>query len=307
MLEFLGRRLIGGVATLLVIVAGVFFATRMSGDAVAFMMPDTMDPASQQALAAYFGLDQPLPLQFLKYVRGLAEGEFGVSLFERRPVADIYAERIGNTLVLFFSALATSLVLGVPLGVVAALERRSGVGTGIMALAFLGYATPNFVLAIGMILIFSFTLHWLPSSGNATWVHFVMPTIALAASLLAEVVRFTRNAVLDVLSQDYLRTARAKGLSELMVIGKHAMRNAAIPIVTIVGLQVAGMVAKVVVVEAVFSTQGIGDLLVAATIRRDYPVLQFGVVLIAALVVTVSLIVDLIYAAIDPRVKVVTS
>jgi peptide/nickel transport system permease protein len=199
------------------------------------------------------------------------------------------------------------VVLGLPLGIAAALWRKTFVGSVIMTVAFLGYATPNFVLAIVMILVFSFNLHWLPSSGSDTPLHFLMPAIVLAAPMLAEIVRFTRNAMLDVMSQDYLRTARAKGLPERLVIGKHALRNAAIPVVTIIGLQVAGMVARCVVVEAVFATKGIGDLIVLATIGRDYPVLQFGVILIAALVVSVSLIVDLLYAAIDPRVKVTAS
>jgi len=172
--------------------------------------------------------------------------------------------------------------------------------------AFVGYATPNFVLAITMILIFSFNLHWLPSSGSMTPVHFLMPSIVLAASMLAETIRFTRNAMLDVLGQDYLRTARAKGLPEHLVVGKHALRNAAIPVVTILGLQVAGMVARVVIVESVFATKGIGDLVVFAAIGRDYPVLQFGVILIALIVVTSSLVVDYAYAALDPRVKVAT-
>jgi peptide/nickel transport system permease protein len=163
------------------------------------------------------------------------------------------------------------------------------------------------VLAIVMILIFSFNLHWLPSSGDATPLHFLMPAIVLAAPMLAEIIRFARNSLLDVMGQDYLRTARAKGLPERLVIGKHALRNAAIPVVTVIGLQVAGMVARCVLVEAVFATKGVGDLIVFATIGRDYPVLQFGVILIAGLVVVTSLVVDVLYSAIDPRVKVTAS
>jgi peptide/nickel transport system permease protein len=199
------------------------------------------------------------------------------------------------------------VVIGVPLGIVAALDRKGPVGSSVMTLAFMGYATPNFVLAILMILVFSFQLHWLPSSGAATPLHFLMPSIVLALPMLAEIIRFTRNAMLDVLGQDYLRTARAKGLPERVVIGKHALRNAAVPVVTVIGLQVANMVARCVLVEAIFATKGVGDLIVYATIGRDYPVLQFGVILIAGMVVVVSLIVDLLYAVIDPRVKVTAS
>jgi ABC-type dipeptide/oligopeptide/nickel transport system permease component len=304
MLEYLVRRGLGGLVTIVIVITAVFFATRLSGNAVEFMLPPGSDPAVQAQLAAHYGLDQPVWMQFVRYIQGMFSGDFGISLNERRSVLLIYGERLPNTIMLFFYALAIAVVCGVPLGIVAALNRRSALGSSIMTLAFVGYATPNFVLAILMILVFSFQLHWLPSSGSSTPLHFLMPALVLSLPMLAEIVRFTRNAMLDVLAQDYLRTARAKGLPESKVIGKHALRNAAVPVVTIIGLQVAGMVARCVLVEAIFATKGIGDLIVFATIGRDYPVLQFGVILIAALVVVVSLIVDLLYAVIDPRVKV---
>ncbi|PTM93538.1 ABC transporter permease [Mycoplana dimorpha] len=307
MLDFLARRIFGAAATLLVVVTAVFFATRLSGNAMDYLLPPGIDPETQAAMVARFGLDQPLLVQFGNFIAGLFQGDMGLSLYERRPVTAIYAERLPNTLELFFYALVLSVVVGLPLGVAAALQRKNAIGAAIMGVAFLGYATPNFVLAIVMILVFSFKLHWLPSSGSATPLHLLMPAIVLAAPMLAEIIRFSRNALLDVMSQDYLRTARAKGLPEHLVIGKHALRNAAIPVVTVIGLQVAGMVARCVLVEAVFATKGIGDLVVFAAIGRDYPVLQFGVILIATLVVTVSLVVDLLYVLIDPRVKVTAS
>lgn len=304
MLDFLARRVFGAVATLLVVVAAVFFATRLSGNAMDYLLPPGVDPDTQAAMVARFGLDQPLLVQFGNFLAGLFQGDMGLSLYERRAVTDIYAERLPNTLQLFAYAMMLSVVLGLPLGIAAALQRKNAVGSAIMGVAFIGYATPNFVLAIVMILVFSFNLHWLPSSGSMTPLHFLMPAIVLAAPMLAEIIRFSRNSMLEVMGQDYLRTARAKGLPEYLVIGKHALRNAAIPVVTVIGLQVAGMVARCVVVETVFATKGVGDLVVFAAIGRDYPVLQFGVILIAALVVTVSLAVDLLYALIDPRVKV---
>lgn len=304
MLDYLARRALGGLVTIVIVVTAVFFATRLSGNAVEFMLPPGSDPAVQAALAEHYGLDQPIWMQFVRYVQGMFVGDFGISLNERRSVLLIFAERLPNTILLFGYALALAVVIGVPLGIIAALDRKGPAGSAIMTLAFIGYATPNFVLAILMILVFSFQLHWLPSSGAATPLHFLMPAVVLSLPMLAEIVRFTRNAMLDVLAQDYLRTARAKGLSERVVIGKHALRNAAVPVVTIIGLQVAGMVARCVLVEAIFATRGVGDLIVFATIGRDYPVLQFGVILIAVLVVVVSLIVDLLYAVIDPRVKV---
>ena len=307
MLDFLVRRTLAALATLFVVVAAVFFATRLSGNVMDYLLPPGTDIETRQLMIERFGLDRPIWVQFVRFIQGIFAGEWGISLFERRSVVTIYAERLPNTLQLFAYALALSVVLGVPLGVLAALQRKSAVGSAIMTVAFVGYATPNFVLAILAILVFSFNLHWLPSSGDATPLHFLMPAVVLAAPMLAEIIRFARNALLDVLGQDYLRTARAKGLPERLVIGKHALRNAAIPVVTIVGLQVAGMVARCVLVEAVFATKGIGDLIVFATIGRDYPVLQFGVILIAALVVLTSLVVDVLYAAIDPRVKVTAS
>jgi peptide/nickel transport system permease protein len=306
-LDYLARRTLGALATLFVVVAAVFIATRLSGNAMDYMLPPGVDAETKQLMVERFGLDQPIWVQFIRFIQGVLSGDWGIGLYERRSVVTIYAERIPNTLQLFAYALTLSVVLGLPLGVVAALQRKTAIGSAIMTVAFVGYATPNFVLAIAMILVFSFNLHWLPSSGDATPLHFLMPAIVLAAPMLAEIVRFTRNAMLDVMGQDYLRTARAKGLPERLVIGKHALRNAAIPVVTVIGLQVAGMVARCVLVEAVFATKGVGDLIVFATIGRDYPVLQFGVILIAALVVITSLVVDLLYAAIDPRVKVTAS
>jgi len=306
-LDFLARRTLGALATLFVVIAAVFFATRLSGNAMDYMLPPGTDLETRQLMIERFGLDQPIWVQFVRFIQGIFGGEWGISLYERRSVVQIYAERIPNTLQLFGYALVLSVALGLPLGMVAALQRKSVVGSAIMTVAFAGYATPNFVLAILMILVFSFNLHWLPSSGDMTPLHFLMPAIVLAAPMLAEIIRFARNALLDVMGQDYLRTARAKGLPERLVIGKHALRNAAIPVVTIVGLQVAGMVARCVLVEAVFATKGVGDLIVFATIGRDYPVLQFGVILIAGLVVITSLVVDVLYAAIDPRVKVTAS
>lgn len=304
MLDYLAKRALGGVVTIIIVVTAVFFATRLSGNAVEFMLPPGSDPAVQTALAAHYGLDQSIWMQFVRYIQGMFVGDFGISLNERRSVLLIFAERLPNTILLFSYALALAVVIGVPLGIIAALDRKGPAGSSIMTLAFVGYATPNFVLAILMILVFSFQLHWLPSSGASSPLHFLMPAVVLSLPMLAEIVRFTRNAMLDVLAQDYLRTARAKGLSERVVIGKHALRNAAVPVVTIIGLQVAGMVARCVLVEAIFASKGVGDLIVFATIGRDYPVLQFGVILIAVLVVVVSLIVDLLYAVIDPRVKV---
>lgn len=299
-------RTIRALFTLWVIMTLVFVATRVSGDTIDFLLPEGTDPASRQAMVAYLGLDRSMAEQYWIYVREFLSGHFGLSLYERRPVEDIYLERLGPSLALYGLALAFAVVIGLPLGILAALQRNTALARGIMTAAFLGYAVPNFVLAILLLLVFSFHLGWLPSAGAATPAHFVMPTLAVGAVLLAAVVRFTRSALLDVLGQDYLRTARAKGVSERSVVFRHALRNALIPILTVIGLQVTNVLGAAVIIETVFAWPGLGEQIVLATIRRDYPTLQFGVIGFAAIVVAVNLAVDLLYSVADPRVRVGT-
>lgn len=304
MIEFFFSRTMRSAITIFVVFSAVFFCSRLSGNSIDFMFPDGLDSTMRAQMISYFGLDGSLMEQYGKFWRGVLQGNMGISLYELRPVTEIYAERIGNTLILFLSSLLFSIVIGVPLGIIAAVNRGSTMSSAIMSLAFLGYATPNFILAIFLILLFSFNLHWLPSSGQETWVHFIMPVFALGFAMMATMVRFTRSAMLEILGSDYIKTAYAKGLSEWVVIGKHALRNASIPIISVIGLQVAGFVAAVVLIEAVFSLRGIGQLVVKAAILRDYPVLQYGVMVWAAVVTAVSLGVDLVYGLIDPRIRI---
>lgn len=303
MLEFLAGRVVRLVVTLWAIVSIVFFATRMTGDAINFLMPEGLDAASRQEMIAYWGLDRPLFDQYFLFWRSLFEGNVGISLMERRSVGVIFEERLWQSASLLLATLALTIIVGVPFGILAAIWRQSTRGAVVLFLAFLGYAVPNFVLAILLLLTFSATLHWLPSAGSTTLGHYVMPTVALSAYFIASLVRYTRNAMLDVLSQDYMRTARAKGLSERTVILKHGLRNALIPVITVLGLQITTLVSGTIVIETVFSWNGIGDLLVGATLRRDYPVLQFGVLLVAGSVILVNILIDLAYAAVDPRVR----
>jgi len=305
MIEFVLIRTFRSVITIMVVFSIVFFAARLSGNTLDYMFPDGIDASVRNDLVAYFGLNGSYLEQYWKFWRGVFEGNMGISLYEFRPVTQIYGERIGNTLKLFLSAFLFSIVAGIPLGILSSVYRGTTLASSIMSVAFLGYATPNFILAIFLILIFSFHLHWFPSSGTETWRHFVMPVFALGFAMMATTVRFTRSAMLEILSADYIRTAYAKGLAEKIVIGKHALRNASIPIVSVLGLQVAGFVAAVVLVEAVFALRGIGELVVKSAIQRDYPVLQYGVLVWAVVVTGVSLAVDLIYGFIDPRVRVV--
>lgn len=303
MLEFLTGRLLRMVVTLWAIVSVVFLATRLTGNPIDFLMPEGLDAASRQEMIAYWGLDRPILEQYGLFWRSLLSGDFGLGLMERRPVATIFGERLWQSASLLVATLALTIGVGVPAGILAAFWRGQTRGGTVLFAAFLGYAVPNFVLAILLLLVFSYTLHWLPSAGSATPAHYIMPTIALSAYFVAALVRYTRNAMLDVLSQDYMRTARAKGLSEHRIILDHGLRNALIPVITVLGLQITTLVSGAVVVETVFAWNGVGDLLVGATLRRDYPVLQFGVLVVAATVIVVNLLVDLTYALVDPRIR----
>ncbi|MBW3097722.1 ABC transporter permease [Pseudohoeflea coraliihabitans] len=290
--------------TLLTIITLVFFAARLSGSPLDTFLGDGLTEEDRALMIEYFGLERSVWHQYIAYLRGILDGNFGLSFMERRPVAEIVAERIGPSLQLLGSAIALTLAVSVPLGVVAALWRDSWVGSAVMALAFTGYAVPNFVIATFMVLIFAFVLNWLPVVGNGTALHFIMPTIAMSGVLIAALTRFTRNAMLDVLGQDFMRTARAKGLPETVVILKHGLRNAGVTVLSVLGLQIAGMAAAGnVVIEAIFSWPGIGELLVSAAIIRDYPVLQFGVIAVAFAVVTINALTDIAYVIADPRIR----
>lgn len=292
------------VLTFFVIVTLVFFATRLSGSPLDMVIGEGMSVEDRAIMIRYYELDQSVWDQYRAFMGAFFDGQFGLSFIERRPVAEMVAERLWPSAQLLISATLVTLLVAIPLGIIAAVWRKSWVGSAVMSLAFLGYAVPNFVLAVFLILVFAFWLNWLPVVGNGTPAHFILPTLTLAAAMIAAIMRFTRNAMLDVLGQDYMRTARAKGLPERTVILKHGLRNAGITILSVVGLQVAALAASgSVVVESIFAWPGIGDLLVNAAIRRDYPVLQFAVLTVALAVIVINAAIDLAYAWADPRLR----
>lgn len=301
---YIARTLAKMALIMFVIITLVFFATRLSGSPLDTFLGEGLTDEDRQMMIEYFGLNESIFVQYVSYLRGLLEGNFGLSFLERRPVADIVAERLWPSFQLLLSSLIFTLIIALPFGLIAAIYRDKWFGSAIMALAFIGYAVPNFILATFMVLIFAFMLNLLPVVGNGTWAHFIMPTIAMSGVLIAALTRYTRNAMLDVLGQDYLRTARAKGLPEHIVVLKHGFRNASVTILSVLGLQIAGMAAAGnVVVESVFSWPGIGELLVLSAITRDYPVLQFGVIAVAAAVVVINALTDIAYAFADPRIR----
>lgn len=304
MATFLTQRVIRAVFTIWLVVTFVFVATRLSGDPLSFIYPEGLSPEAEVAMRQYLGLDRPFLEQYGVYFLRLFEGDFGVSFFDRRPVQVGFIERLPRTIQLALLALIVSLSMGIPAGIFAAIHRGEIVDRILMSLSFVGYSLPNFVLGIALLLIFSFHLHLLPSSGYGTWRHFLMPVLTLGLSSAAGIARFSRSAMLDVISQDYLQTARAKGVREAWVIAKHALRNAFIPILTILGLQIGTLVTGSVVVETVFAWPGIGNLLAYSAIRGDFPVLQFGVMVVATSVITANLAIDVIYSLVDPRIRI---
>lgn len=304
MLSHSARMVARMAITFFFIVTLVFVATRLSGDPINFVVGPGITQEDREILIRYYGLDRSGLEQYLAFLKSFVDGQFGLSFIERRPVSTVVAERIWPSLQLLLSSVALTLSLSLPLGIAAAVYRKSWIGSAIMTFAFLGYAVPNFVLATFMILVFSYWLNWLPVVGNSTVWHFIMPTIAMSGLLIAGLTRFTRNAMLDVLGQDFMRTARAKGLSEGEVIVRHGLGNASITILSVIGLQVAGLAAAgSVVVEAIFSWPGIGELLVRSAIMRDFPVLQFGVIAVAIAVLIINALVDIAYAYADPRIR----
>lgn len=304
MIRVVLERLVRMALTFFVIATLVFFATRISGNPVDYIMGDGLGAAEREIMIRYFRLEDPIWVQYFAYLKSLAQGEFGMSFLERRPVIDVVAARLWPTAQLLIASVVFTAVVAIPLGVVAALNRNRWSGNVAMTVAFLGYAVPNFVMAVILILIFAYWLNWLPVVGNATPAHYVMPVLVMSGLMIGSLTRFTRNAMLDVLSQDFMRTARAKGLSERRVILRHGLGNASITLLSVIGLQIATTAAAgSVVVETIFAWPGIGELLVGSAIRRDYPVLQFGVLTVALGVIVINAVVDLAYGWADPRLR----
>lgn len=303
MLTYVIRRLLRSFITLWLVVTLVFIVLRISGDPARAMLPDDASPAMITAFNQQYGLDQPIPIQYARYVGNLLQGNLGESLSERRPVVELLQGRIGYTVQLGLVATLLSLVVGIPAGIVAALRHNSLWDRALMTLAFFGQSAPNFFVAILLILIFSLQLQLLPSSGKGSWQHLVLPAVTLSTGLMASIARMMRSALLEVMGQDYMRTARAKGFGQWQVITRHALRNALIPVLTLLGISVGVLIGGAAITETVFAWPGIGRFAVKAISIRDYPLIQSIVLLVAASVVVSNLLVDLLYGVIDPRIR----
>lgn len=303
MIPFLAARLLRAALTLLICVALAFFVLRLSGDPLMALLPGEIPPDLMEEYRVRWGLDAPLPEQFIRYLAAVLRGDFGLSLVSGRPALAVVAERIGPTLTLGGVVLALAILIGIPAGTLAALRRNGPTDRLVMSAAIFGYAMPNFFLGLLLILLFSLQLRILPSSGYGSFAHLVLPALTLGTATGAKLARFTRTSMLDVLGQPHVKTARGKRLTQIMVMSRHVLPNAAIPIITFLGFEVGLIIGGAVVTETVFGWPGIGQLLVASVARRDLAVVQAIVLIIAAAVVTVNLSVDIAYGWIDPRMR----
>ncbi|BAD71160.1 MULTISPECIES: nickel ABC transporter permease [Thermus] len=304
MLTYLLRRILIAVPTLLGVVLLVFLMVRLApGDPAILLAGEFATPETLEAIRTRYGLDRPLPEQFALYLGALLQGDLGESARSRRPVLEELKTYFPNTVVLATAAILVALATGIPLGILAALRQGSWLDLGVMVLALLGVSMPVFWFGLLAILIFSVELGWFPVAGKGTLAHLVLPAVTLGINATALLARMTRGTLVEVLSQDYIRTARAKGLAERVVIFKHALRNALIPVVTVAGLEFGSLLAGAVITETIFAWPGLGQLLVGSILSRDYPVVQGAVLLVAFTFTLVNLMVDLLYAWIDPRVR----
>ena len=303
MLRFLGFRLLRAAVTIVLVVTFAFVVLRLSGDPAQIILGADAPPEAVAAFRQAWGLNEPLHVQYLRYFGAILGGDLGRSMRDGRDAIALVAERIPATLALTIPALLIKLGIGIPAGITAALHRNLLIDRAVMVLAVAGFTVPSFVLGLLLVLVFAVQLGWLPSGGQDSWRHAVLPIVTMGVGGAAVLARFTRSAMLEVLGQPYIRTASAKGVPWRAVVCGHALPNAAIPTVTIIGFMVGSLIAGAVVVESVFSWPGVGRLLVVAVANRDLAVVQCILLLVAATMVTANLVVDLLYGALDPRLR----
>lgn len=296
-------RLAGAVLVLLCAATVSFFLVRLSGDPVKLLLPPDATAHQEAVLRASLGLDRPLSRQYLDFLAGLPRLRFGDSVFYHQPVAHVLAERLPATLELAAGALVLTLLVALPAGVVAAMRRGRATDRGVMTAVLVGQSTPPFWVGILLILVFAVGLRVLPASGYGTFANLVLPSITLAAYSIAVVARLLRSSLVEVLSADHVRTARARGLGPVKVVFRHGLRNASLAVVTVLGLEVGSLLGGAILTEQVFSWPGVGQLTIEAISHRDFPLVQATALFFAATFVVVNLLVDLSYSLLDPRVR----
>ncbi|MFO7270288.1 MAG: ABC transporter permease [Sphaerobacter thermophilus] len=313
MTQYLARRGIYLLVQLLVVATVVFMLLRLvPGDPARAILGDTATEEQVARVRHQLGLDQPIYRQYVSWMADVLRGDLGTSITSGRPVATDVRDRLGNSLELIVLATALSLIIGLPLGIIAGLRANRLPDFVLSAAAMLGLSLPGFVVGTVLLLIFALRLRWLPQTQFVEWSedpagHFklvILPVLTLAASTVAVIMRMTRSSMLEVVRQDYIKLARAKGLSERTVILRHALRNAINPVVSVVGLELATLLGGTVIVETIFGWPGLSSLLIAGVRARDYPVVQGVVLLIAVLTILINIAVDIAYAVLDPRIRV---
>ena len=306
MLIYLARRILAVVPVLFGVTLAVFsMLFLVPGDPIKMMLAEFVTSPDQIAqMRAQLHLDEPLPQQYGRFVANALRGDLGTSIRSRRPVATEIAENVASTAQLALASMAVAIAIGVPLGLLAALFRNTWLDVGSMVVALLGVSMPSFWLGLLMIFVFSLHLGWFPATGGGDLWHLVLPSVTLGMIASAIIARLTRSSMLEVLGQDYVRTARAKGLAWWGVVVRHALKNALIPIITIFGLQFGNLLAGAVIVETVFSRPGLGRLIVGGILAKDFPLVQGTVLFVAASYVMINVLVDVAYAFVDPRIRV---
>jgi ABC-type dipeptide/oligopeptide/nickel transport system permease component len=280
-----------------------FFFIHLSGDPVMLMLPADASRQEIEDLRQQLGFNDPIYEQYVRFAVRAVQGDFGNSLYYKIPAMELILERLPASLELATAAMIVALVVAVPIGILSAVRRGSLLDMGSMLGALFGLSMPHFWLGIMMIMLFSVRLGWLPTSGRGSLAHLIMPALALGLSLMAMFARLTRSVMLEIMGLDYIRTARAKGLRERLVIGKHAFKNALIPLVTVAGMQFGFLLGGTVIIETVFAWPGLGRLVVQAIFNRDYPLVQATVFILALIFVGVNLLVDMLYVYLDPQIS----
>lgn len=304
MLNYVLKRLLGLIPTLLIVAVLVFlFVHLLPGDPARLIAGPEADAQVIALVRQQLGLDQPLHVQFWHYITHVLQGDFGTSMVSRRPVSEEIASRFLPTLWLTITSMIWAVLFGMAIGIAAAVWRNRWPDRVGMTLAVTGISFPAFALGMLLMQIFSVDLGWLPTVGADSWQHYILPSLTLGAAVASVMARFTRSSFVDVLSEDYMRTARAKGVSETWVVLKHGLRNAMIPVVTMMGLQFGFLLGGSIVVEKVFNWPGLGRLLVDSVDMRDYPVIQAEVLLFSLAFILINLVVDVLYAAINPAIR----
>lgn len=297
------RRAIQSIFVLLGVSVFVFGLLQVSGDPVALMLPPDATEADRAAFRHQLGFDRPLHIQYLSYMQGVIQGDFGTSIRGGQPALTLVLERFPATIELALAAMALAVVVAFPIGIIAAIYRGSLIDRGVMAVALFGQSIPVFFLGILLILFFGVRLGWFPVAGRGGVSHLIMPAVTLGLYSMARTARLVRSGMLEVLRTEYVTTARSKGLAELTIVYRHALKNALIPIITVLGLDLATLLGGAVITETIFSWPGVGRLIIYSIGARDYPVVQAAVFLIAITYIVINLVVDVLYAYVNPRVR----